>query len=156
MITCTVNNTIRKLDVPGEMRLIDILRDVLELRGTKEGCSVGECGACTIIMNGQAVHACMIPACQIEGADIQTIESIDTNEVLSRLQQAFLEHGAVQCGYCIPGMLMSAKALLDSIQHPTVDQIKEALAGNLCRCTGYVQIIDAIQDAAENPAEKQA
>lgn len=144
-ITFIVNDITRNLDVPAEMRLLDILRDTLELRGTKEGCAVGECGACTVIMDGVAVHACMVPACQLEGTTVQTIESLETDNVLSRLQTAFLEHGAVQCGFCTPGMLMSAKALLDTTPNPTVEQIKEALAGNLCRCTGYVQIIDAIQ-----------
>lgn len=144
----TVNGNEEILDVSDSKRLLDILREDLHLTGTKEGCAIGECGACTVIMNGKAVHACLVLACQCDSADIQTIESLETDHTLSRLQQAFLEHGAVQCGYCTPGMLMSAKALLDAKPHPTEDEIKTALEGNLCRCTGYIQIVAAVKAAA--------
>ncbi len=141
----TVNNNAVSVDVSESLRLIDILRDVLDLTGTKEGCGVGECGACTVILNGAAVCSCLVLAAQLEGAVVETIESLEQNNLLADLQQAFVDHGAIQCGYCTPGMLMSAKALLDKVPNPTTEQIKEALEGNLCRCTGYIPIIDAVK-----------
>ena len=144
----TVNGKPRHLEVDDAKRLLDILREDLLLTGTKEGCAIGECGACTVIMNGKAVPSCLVLACHCQHADVQTIESLETDQTLSRLQQSFLQHGAVQCGFCTPGMLMSAKALLDANPHPSEEEIKTALEGNLCRCTGYVQIIEAVKAAA--------
>ena len=144
-----VNGKIVKIEVDDSLRLLDILRDNLGLTGTKEGCGIGECGACTVIMNGEAVNSCLILAVQIQEAEIETIENLEKNEVLSKLQKAFVDKGAIQCGFCTPGMLMSAKALLDKNPHPTEEQIKEALEGNLCRCTGYIPIIEAVREASK-------
>ena len=115
------------------------------LTGTKEGCGIGECGACTVLVDDKAVNACIILIGQVEGAHVVTIEGLADGDQLHPLQESFLKHGAVQCGYCTPGMLLSAHALLNENQHPTEEEIKEAIAGNLCRCTGYKQIIDAIK-----------
>jgi len=145
----TLNNRPQKLTVPDNMRLLDILRDVLHLTGTKEGCSVGECGACTVLMNKKAVCSCLMLACQIQDADIETIEYSSEDKILQTLQESFLKTGAVQCGFCTPGMIMSSKALLLQTPLPSEDQIKTALEGNLCRCTGYVQIIEAVLLAAK-------
>jgi len=128
-------------------RLLDVLREDLHLTGTKEGCAIGECGACTIILNGEAVTSCLMLIGQVQGAEIITIEGLSENGELHPLQQKFLEHGAVQCGYCTPGMLLSTYALLLKNPNPTDEEIKEAIAGNLCRCTGYKQIIDAVKEA---------
>ncbi len=126
-------------------RLLDVLREDLNLTGTKEGCAVGECGACTLIFNGEAVTSCLMLIGQVQGAEIITIEGLSQNAELHPLQQKFLEHGAVQCGYCTPGMLLSTYALLLKNPNPTDEEIKDAIAGNLCRCTGYKQIIDAVK-----------
>lgn len=134
------------INLDDSKRLVDILRDDLSLTGTKEGCSVGECGACTVILDGEAVHSCLVMAHQIEGSTVETIENINNNQILKKLEKSFLKYGAVQCGFCTPGMMMSAKALLDKFPTPTLKQIKEALEGNLCRCTGYIPIIDSIQN----------
>lgn len=150
-ITLTVNGSTRTLEVTDSQRLLDILREDLRLTGTKEGCGIGECGACTVILDGRAANACLVLACQLDGAHVQTIEALERDQLLSRLQQAFLEHGAVQCGYCTPGMLMSAKALLDQIPNPSEEQIKTAIEGNLCRCTGYRQILTAVKSSANHP-----
>ncbi len=144
-ITLTVNNKIHQIEVDDSWRLIDVLREQLGLTGTKEGCGIGECGACTVIMNGEAVCSCLILAGQLKDAKIETIENIEKDHLLSRLQQMFVEHGAIQCGFCTPGMLMSAKALLDKNPNPEEDEIKEALEGNLCRCTGYIPIVNAVK-----------
>ena len=144
-----VNDVEYKLKVDDSRRLLDILREDLGLTGTKEGCSIGECGACTVILNGDAVNSCLILAAQVDDAEIETVENLEKNETLSRLQQAFIENGAIQCGFCTPGMLMSTKALLDKNQHPDIGEIKDALEGNLCRCTGYVPIIKSVLAAAE-------
>jgi carbon-monoxide dehydrogenase small subunit len=148
-LTMTVNTREVTLDVQADELLVDVLRDRLGLIGTKVGCNEGECGACTIIMDGQAVLSCLIPALRAQGRQITTIEGLSDGKTLHPLQQAFVDHGAVQCGYCIPGFIMSAKALLDAGPHPTRDEIKEAIAGNLCRCTGYVKIIEAIEEVAD-------
>ncbi len=131
------------------IRLLDLLRDKFDLTGTKEGCGVGECGACTVLMNGRAVNSCLALAAQVEGYEIVTIEGISNGDVLSPLQKNFLLHGAVQCGFCTPGMVLSAAALLDQTPNPTEEEIKDAIAGNLCRCTGYKQIVDAIKETAK-------
>ncbi|MBP1743029.1 MAG: (2Fe-2S)-binding domain protein [Firmicutes bacterium] len=128
--------------------LLDVLRDRFNFTGTKKGCGKGECGACTVIINGNAVNSCMLPAMKAMGKDVQTIEGIGTPENLHPLQQTFIEEGAIQCGFCTPGMIMSSKALLDNNQSPTREEIKEAISGNICRCTGYVKIEQAVLSAA--------
>ena len=143
------------LETKTNKRLLDILREDLGLTGTKEGCSVGECGACTVIMNGQAVNSCLILAPQVDGAEIITVEGLARGKALHPLQRNFLEHGAVQCGFCTPGMLMSSYALLQENPQPDEEAIKEAIAGNLCRCTGYKQIIEAVEVAAQELKEKK-
>ncbi len=147
-LTMTVNGRQVTLQIESDELLVDVLRDRLDLIGTKIGCNEGECGACTVIMDGQAVLSCLIPAMRAQGRKVTTIEGLSDGDTLHPLQQAFVEHGAVQCGYCTPGFIMSAKALLDENKHPSRDEIKEAIAGNLCRCTGYVKIIEAIEAVA--------
>lgn len=137
------------------IRLVDLLRDRFDLTGTKEGCGIGECGACTVLMNGRAVNSCLILAAQVKGAEINTIESIAKGDLLAPLQKNFLECGAVQCGFCTPGMILSAYALLNEIPSPSEEEIKEAIAGNLCRCTGYKQIVNAIQATSNEMNSKQ-
>ena len=133
---------------PGE-RLIDLLRNTLGLTGTKEGCGEGECGACTVLVDGQPVNSCLFPAVEVDGAEVTTIEGLaGPGTGLSPLQQAFVDRGAIQCGFCSPGMIMAAHALLERTPDPDDDAIRDALAGNLCRCTGYVQIVDAVREAA--------
>lgn len=136
------------MNVPSTMRLVDLLRDELGLIGTKEGCGEGECGACTVILNGKAVNSCLVLVPQIRGQEITTIEALEQDGQLDKLQASFINNSAVQCGYCTPGMLLSAKALLMANPHPTEDEIKTSIAGNLCRCTGYNKIIKAIKDVA--------
>ncbi|MCX6355688.1 MAG: (2Fe-2S)-binding protein [Candidatus Aureabacteria bacterium] len=128
--------------------LLDILREDLGLTGTKEGCGKGECGACTVIMDGKAVTSCIVIAAQLEGKNILTVEGLSADRIGKALQDAFVDSGAVQCGYCIPGFLMSARALLEENPDPTLDEIKEGLSGNICRCTGYVKIFDGVRLAA--------
>jgi aerobic carbon-monoxide dehydrogenase small subunit len=146
----TVNGEPREAAVPGMRRLLDVLREDLGLTGTKEGCGEGECGACTVIVDGLVVDSCLVPVCQVDGADIRTVEGLSDAETqaLNPLQQAFLERGGAQCGICTPGMLMAAQAYLDDGGPAEADDIREAIAGNLCRCTGYTKIIDAIEAAA--------
>jgi aerobic carbon-monoxide dehydrogenase small subunit len=145
----TLNGEEVRVEVDPTWTLLHVLRDVLELTGTKFGCGYGECGACTVIMDGQAVNSCLLPALEAEGRSVSTIEGLAAADgQLHPLQKAFVEHGAVQCGFCTPGMIMSAKSLLDETQNPSEDEIKESIAGNLCRCTGYVKIIEAIKAAA--------
>ena len=140
--------------IESNIRLIDLLRDKFNLTGTKEGCGGGECGACTVLMNGRAVNSCLVLAAQAEGSDIVTIEGISNGNVLNPLQKNFLLHGAVQCGFCTPGMVLSASALLDQNPNPSEEEIKESIAGNLCRCTGYKQIIDAVKETAKELNQK--
>lgn len=147
-ISLTVNGEKRELDVKPETRLLDLIRDDLGLTGTKEGCGKGECGACTVIMNNKVVASCLVLAPQVDGAEIKTIEGLGGKDKLHPLQQSFIEKGAVQCGFCIPGMIMSSKKLLDENINPSDEDIKRGLSGNICRCTGYVKIIDAVKDAA--------
>lgn len=145
-----VNNKNYKLFVASNKRLLDVLRDDLGLTGVKEGCAIGECGACTVIMNGKNVCSCMVLAGQAEGSEITTIEGLEGPKgELHPLQEAFIETGAVQCGFCTPGMILSSLTLLRRNLNPTVKEIKEAISGNFCRCTGYKQIIEAVQLAAE-------
>jgi carbon-monoxide dehydrogenase small subunit len=148
-LNITVNGQVYERDIPAKLRLLDFLRDELGLKGTKEGCGEGECGACTVIIDGKAVDSCLIMALQCEGKKVTTIEGVHRAEGLHPVQQAFLEVGAVQCGYCIPGMVLSAKALLDENTQPSDAEIKEAISGNLCRCTGYDKMFQAIENAAK-------
>lgn len=145
----TINNETIVCDVNPESSLADFLRDILHLTGTKIGCGKGECGACTVIMDGKAVTSRIIPVMRAEGAHIQTIEGVANGDNLHPLQRTFVEKGAVQCGFCTPGMIMSAKALLDANPNPTREDIQEALGGNICRCTGYVNIEEAVKAAAD-------
>jgi len=147
-ITFQINGVEREVDSPPMKRLLDVLREDLRLTGTKEGCGEGECGACSVIIDGEVINSCLAPVCQAQGANVLTVEGLSPNGRLDPLQQAFLECGAAQCGVCTPGMLISARSLLDANPHPTRDDIKEAIAGNLCRCTGYIKIVDAIELAA--------
>lgn len=144
-----VNGVQYKIEEPAADRsLLDALRDDLGLTGTKKGCDAGDCGACTVLLNGVSVNACLVLAAQAEGVEVLTIEGVAVDGQLHPLQEAFIRHGAVQCGYCTPGMVLSALALLRETPHPDRAKIQEAIAGNLCRCTGYVQIIDAIEAVA--------
>ena len=147
-LTIKVNGKEVTLKVGPKERLIDTLREQLNLTGTKEGCSIGECGACTVILNGEAVSSCLILTGQIGGSEVLTIEGLEVAGKLDPLQKAFIDYQAVQCGFCTPGMLMSAKALLLKNPHPNREEIKTTLEGNLCRCTGYEQIIEAIESVA--------
>jgi carbon-monoxide dehydrogenase small subunit len=149
-LTMTLNGESVTVEVEPFELLVDVLRDRLGLTGTKIGCSEGECGACTVIMDGQAVLSCLLPAMKAHGREVVTIEGLSRDGELHPLQQAFIEKGAVQCGYCTPGMIMSAKALLDENPQPSLDEIEEAVAGNLCRCTGYFQITEAIEAAIQS------
>ena len=133
--------------------LVDVLRDQLGLTGTKKGCGTGECGACTILLDGKPINSCLMPALRARNKDIITIEGLGTPEHLHQLQQAFIENAAVQCGFCAPGMLLSAKALLDANAHPTETEIRQAISGNLCRCTGYAKIVQAVKAAAQAMAQ---
>jgi aerobic carbon-monoxide dehydrogenase small subunit len=150
--TFTVNGEPVEVEATGMRRLLDVLREDLALTGTKEGCGEGECGACSVLLNGAVVDACLVPVSQAQGASVQTVEGLATNGSLHVLQQAFLETGGAQCGICTPGMLMAGQAFLASGMQPTDDNIREAIAGNLCRCTGYTKIIDAIALASERSA----
>lgn len=147
-IEVTINGAVELVDVPSNMTLLQMLRERLALTGTKNGCEAGECGACTVLLDGEPVNSCMMLAVEADGHEVRTVEGLSVDGGPSPLQQAFVEHNAVQCGFCTPGMLISAHALLERDPHPTEEAIKEAIVGNLCRCTGYVRIIDAIQDAA--------
>ena len=144
----TVNGDAVELAVPGMRRLLDALREDLGLTGTKEGCGEGECGACSVLLDGAVVDSCLVPVCQVQGCEVRTVEGLADGERLDPLQQAFLDHGGAQCGICTPGMLMAARAFLDDGGEPTDGAIRDAIAGNLCRCTGYTKIIDAIAAAA--------
>ena len=137
------------LEIDENARLLDVIRDVAGLTGTKEGCGVGECGACTVILEGEAVDSCIVLAASVEGKHVTTVEGLAKNGKLDPVQQAVLDHHALQCGFCTPGFLMSATALLDKKPNPTRDEIKMAIAGNLCRCTGYQQLVEAFEDAAK-------
>ena len=150
-VKLTVNGVERVVETAPNRRLLDLLREDLGLMGTKEGCGIGECGACTVILDGRKVNSCMVLAGQAEGGTVVTIEGLGGHEQrLHPLQQAFIETGAVQCGYCTPGMIVSAADLLECNPDPSVEEIKEAVAGNICRCGAYSQIIDAVQTAARS------
>lgn len=144
----TLNGQETTVAIDPNARLLDVLREELDLTGTKEGCGVGECGACTVIVDGEAVDSCLVLAATAGGKNVTTIEGLADDEILHPLQQAVLDHHALQCGFCTPGFIMSAKALMDKNPHPTREEIKVAISGNLCRCTGYQQLIDAFEDVA--------
>lgn len=147
-IAVTINGEREYLEVPSNMTLLQMLREKLVLTGTKNGCSAGECGACTVLVNGEPVNSCMVLAVETDGAEITTVEGLARDGQLDAVQRAFVEEGGVQCGFCTPGMLISAYALLARNPNPTEEEIREALVGNLCRCTGYVRIVRAVQKAA--------
>jgi aerobic-type carbon monoxide dehydrogenase small subunit (CoxS/CutS family) len=154
-VKLTVNSQAYERDVAENRTLLRFLREDLGLTGTKEGCGAGECGACTVYMSGKTVNACMVLAVEADGAVIETIEGEAADGVLSKLQEAFDRNHAVQCGFCTPGMIMSAKEVIHNHPKPTVEQIKEGLEGNLCRCTGYQQIIEAVLDATGQLTPKE-
>jgi carbon-monoxide dehydrogenase small subunit len=148
-IAFTVNGNAVEVEVRPHWPLLRILRDELELTGAKQGCGEGECGACTVLVNGAAVNSCIYPVLEVEGKEVTTIEGLaDKDNRLHPIQQAFLDKAGVQCGFCTPGMIMSVKALLEENLNPTEDEIRHAIAGNMCRCTGYIQIIESVRHAA--------
>ncbi|MBE2220844.1 MAG: (2Fe-2S)-binding protein [Anaerolineae bacterium] len=147
-ITLTINNEAESLTVPSHMTLLQMLREKLVLTGTKNGCAAGECGACTVLLNGEPVNSCLVLAVECDGAAIVTVEGLAENGRLAPIQQAIQESGGVQCGFCTPGILISAHALLQRNPNPTDDDIAESILGNLCRCTGYVRIIEGVKEAA--------
>jgi carbon-monoxide dehydrogenase small subunit len=149
-VTLTVNGETRTATVGGETTLLRMLRDNLNLTGSKLGCDVGDCGACTVIVDGKPVNSCLMLAAQAEGREVETIEGLASMDRVHPIQKAFEECASLQCGFCGPGVIMSAKALLDEVPNPTIPQIRDALGGNLCRCTGYVKMIEAILLAAQN------
>ncbi|MFO7985295.1 MAG: (2Fe-2S)-binding protein [Desulfatiglandaceae bacterium] len=149
MICLTINGKEYELAVAPNMTLADLLREELLLTGTKKGCEMGECGTCTVIMNGRAVNSCLILAVQAAGKDITTVEGLETEDGLHPLQEKFIENGAIQCGFCTSGMLLSAKTLLDRNPKPGEQEIRTAISGNLCRCTGYQKIVESIKDVSE-------
>ena len=156
LIHFTVNRKEMTMDVVPENRLLDFIREDLHLTGTKEGCGIGECGACTVILNGNAVHSCLTMTGQLEGGDLLTVEGLEKDGELDILQKMFIKDSAVQCGFCTAGMLMSGKALLMRNPHPTDEEIRRAIAGNICRCSGYKEIRQAIKDAADAGKEEEA
>ncbi|HEX6624693.1 MAG TPA: (2Fe-2S)-binding protein [Pyrinomonadaceae bacterium] len=149
-IDCTINGERVSLRAYPMVRLLDVLREELRLTGTKEGCGEGECGACTVLVDGEMVNSCLVPFAQVAGADIKTIEGVADGERLHAVQQAFFECGGAQCGICTPGMVIAAVSLLERERRPTEADIREGLAGNLCRCTGYMKIFEAVVRACEN------
>ena len=153
-VTVEVNGVAYERDVEARRLLVHFIRDDAELTGTHLGCDTGNCGACTVLLNGQAVKSCMLLAIQADGAKIETVESLAGDDELHPLQRAFGAHHALQCGYCTPGMLMSAKYLLDSNPEPTEHEIRKAIQGNICRCTGYVNIVEAIASAARGEVQR--
>ena len=150
IVDFTVNGELYELAVEPNLLLIEILRDKLGLTGTKHSCGVGNCGACTVLADSEPVLACMTLAMSVRGKEILTIEGLATNGVMHPIQEAFVTHGAIQCGYCTPGMILTAKALLDRNPDPTEGEVRHALSGNICRCTGYVKIVEAVLSAAED------
>lgn len=152
-ISFTVNGSPEIALVPSNMTLLQMLRDRLALTGTKNGCAAGECGACTVILNGEAVNSCMVLAVECDGAQLVTVEGLAHDNVLDPVQAAIIDQAGVQCGFCTPGVLLSSRALLDRQPDPTEEEIKEALLGNLCRCTGYTRLVEAVKDAANRQAQ---
>lgn len=150
LITLVVNNQFYEIAAAPNKTLAQVLREDLGLLGTKIGCGIGDCGACTVILDGRAVNSCLVLAVQVNGSEITTIEGVAEGENLHPIQDAFVENGAIQCGFCTPGMILSAKSLLDRKARPSETEIRKALSGNLCRCTGYQKIVEAVQTAAKN------
>jgi carbon-monoxide dehydrogenase small subunit len=148
-INITVNGSLEQVVVPSNMTLLRMLRETLSLTGTKNGCSAGECGACTVLMNGEPVNSCMVLAVECDGANIVTVEGLADDKRLDPIQEAMIQEGGVQCGFCTPGVLMTSRALLDRNPNPSEDEIHRALVGNLCRCTGYVRIFESVKKAAK-------
>ncbi len=153
-ISLTVNGSLEQIRVPSNLTLMRLLRESLALTGTKNGCSAGECGACTVLLNGEPVNSCMVLAVECDGAEVITVEGLASDGQLNPVQAAMMHAGGVQCGFCTPGILISAWALLNRNPDPSEDEISEALVGNLCRCTGYIRIIESIQEAAKMQAVK--
>ena len=151
LIKLRVNDVTYEVTIEPQRTLLEVLRDNLGLTGAKKACDTGDCGACTVIMDGKLVASCLVLAVEAQGKDILTIEGLAKDGQLHPIQQAFVKHGAIQCGFCTPGMILSAKALLDRNPKPTEDEVKEAIVGNLCRCTGYAKIIEAILAASRTP-----
>lgn len=151
-ITFTVNGEVEQVNVPSHMTMLQMLRQELSLTGTKNGCTAGECGACTVLLNGEPVNSCMVLAVECDGAEIITVEGLSHDGQLDPLQDALIEAGGVQCGFCTPGVLISARALLNRNPNPSDEEIRAALVGNLCRCTGYVRIVDGVKLAASKLA----
>lgn len=148
-ISFVLNGEPTELEIAPDLTLLQLLRDALGLMGTKEGCGMGECGACTVLLDGKTVNSCIFPAMEVDGKNVTTIEGLtDAQGNLHPIQKAFIEYGAIQCGFCTPGMVLSAKALLDENPKPTEEEIRNGIAGNLCRCTGYLQIVQAIKAAS--------
>jgi carbon-monoxide dehydrogenase small subunit len=147
-ITVTVNGSAETVDVPSNMTLLTMLREKLGLTGTKNGCTAGECGACTVFLNGEPTNSCLVLAVECDGAEVRTVESLARDGQLDPIQQAVINRNGVQCGFCTPGILVSSRALLDRNPDPSDEEIRDALVGNLCRCTGYLRIIEAVKDAA--------
>jgi len=148
-ITLTINGSSEQVEVPSNLTLLQMLREKLAMTGTKNGCMAGECGACTVMLNGEPVNSCMVLAVECDGAEVMTVEGLAKNGVLDPIQETIIDQGGVQCGFCTPGILISARALMDRKPNPSEAEIREALVGNLCRCTGYLRIIDAVQEASE-------
>ncbi len=148
-VTLMVNRQELTAEVKANLTLMELLRDVLGKPGTKVGCETGDCGACTVLLDGEPVNSCLVLAVEVEGRSVTTIEGLEKEGRLDDVQEAFIQHGAVQCGYCSPGMILSGRALLDRNPDPTEDEVREAISGNLCRCTGYIKIVEAILAAAK-------
>jgi len=148
-ITLTINGSSEQVDVPSNLTLLQLLREKLALTGTKNGCMAGECGACTVMLNGEPVNSCMVLAVECDGAELLTVEGLAKDGVLDPIQETIIEQGGVQCGFCTPGILISARALLNRTPNPSKADIQEALVGNLCRCTGYLRIVEAVHQASE-------
>ena len=155
-INFQLNGKLTSVEVSPHWTLLRLLREKLGLTGTKEGCGIGECGACTVLLDGMPVNSCLVLAPKVEGREVQTVEGLGSRDNLHPLQNSFVDHGAVQCGFCTPGILMSSKALIDKNPHPTREEIKEAISGHLCRCTGYHQIIEAIEAVGTASTKSQA
>ncbi len=155
-LECMVNGDLRTITAPPIKRLLDILRDDLRLTGAKEGCGEGECGSCSVLLNGELVNSCLVPFLQVENATILTIEGLGRPARLHPIQQCFLAEGGAQCGICTPGMILATHSLLERNPHPTLAQIQEGLGGNLCRCTGYMRIFEAVQQAADRDPDGRA